>query len=339
MPELAAPKGRASQQLNLGGSRAHSISNASFNVRTNNNSVLSSKQGEEDDQLSIDKCSRIQDPTIDANAYSEEEEPHARSAALDPNAATTGFSKKSVVGVLFHPYFQNYICVLQENGSVHMIDGTNGVISHENVATGMINSSWAVDPLKVTMFIIGDTGKACLYDMSMGARDQMTVIDQRVASKQRVTAPRVPPSRQSMRSPPRLQRTTESKFLKIGSGSNASRAQDNQRKFSQWTLLKPWFQAHKFKHMDPNYVVSAQHSPHGEVFLSATSHGEVKLWNATSLDFLGTLNSNDLKVFELERTLAFSHTNSLQPPLTSEPTDPSTSGEDKKPKKRVQGRR
>jgi len=52
-----------------------------------------------------------------------------------------------------------------------MIDGTNGVISHKNLAKAKMNSSWACDPEGMRMLIVGDMGKGCLYDISMGAND------------------------------------------------------------------------------------------------------------------------------------------------------------------------
>jgi len=58
---------------------------------------------------------------------------------------------------------------MQETGSVHLIDATNGVISHYNLALAKTNSSWACDKFKLRMMIIGDTGKASLFDISMGS--------------------------------------------------------------------------------------------------------------------------------------------------------------------------
>jgi len=56
-----------------------------------------------------------------------------------------------------------------------MVDGTNGIVSHFNVAKAKINSSWACDPQEMTMFVVGDVGKACLYDISMGAKDEVYI--------------------------------------------------------------------------------------------------------------------------------------------------------------------
>lgn len=50
-----------------------------------------------------------------------------------------------------------------------MIDATNGVISHKNLAKTKMNSCWACDPVEMNMFVIGDVGRARLYDISMYA--------------------------------------------------------------------------------------------------------------------------------------------------------------------------
>ena len=55
--------------------------------------------------------------------------------------------KRSIVSVLVHPFYPNYICVMQEAGDVHIVDATNGTIAYEYVAKAKINSNWAVDKL------------------------------------------------------------------------------------------------------------------------------------------------------------------------------------------------
>lgn len=60
---------------------------------------------------------------------------------------------------------------MQETGSIHLIDATNGVISHYNLAMAKTNSSWACDKFRMRMMIIGDTGKAALFDISMGSNE------------------------------------------------------------------------------------------------------------------------------------------------------------------------
>ena len=79
----------------------------------------------------------------------------------------SGSMRRSIVGLCFHPYYQNHICVLQEAGNIHMIDGTAGVISDRNVAMAITNSSWACDPYRLRMLVVGDIGRGCLFDISM----------------------------------------------------------------------------------------------------------------------------------------------------------------------------
>ena len=59
-----------------------------------------------------------------------------------------------------------------------MIDGTNGVISHRNLAKAKMNSNWACDPEQMRMLVVGDLGKACLFDISMGAKDDIDVSEE-----------------------------------------------------------------------------------------------------------------------------------------------------------------
>ena len=58
---------------------------------------------------------------------------------------------------------------MSERGDIHLIDATNGVISHPYVARAKFNSNWALDPVNMTMLVIGEVGKACLFDISMEA--------------------------------------------------------------------------------------------------------------------------------------------------------------------------
>ena len=47
-----------------------------------------------------------------------------------------------------------------------MIDATNGNVAHEYVAKAKINSNWAVDKWNQRIFIVGDVGRACIFDVS-----------------------------------------------------------------------------------------------------------------------------------------------------------------------------
>ena len=55
---------------------------------------------------------------------------------------------------------------MQEAGDIHIVDASNGAIAYEYVAKAKINSNWAVDKLNQRLFVVGDVGKACLFDIS-----------------------------------------------------------------------------------------------------------------------------------------------------------------------------
>lgn len=70
------------------------------------------------------------------------------------------------------------------------------------------------------------------------------------------------------------------------------------KKDFKWTMLLPWFRAHDISKMEPAYVLDVKHAKSANVFVSCTSHGEVKLWSVGRKpgDYclsLGTLNSKD----------------------------------------------
>ena len=56
-------------------------------------------------------------------------------------------------------------------------------------------------------------------------------------------------------------------------------------------MTKSWFVAHNIHKMDSSFVVSVKYANHIKVFATGTSKGEVKLWNNTSCDCLGIINS------------------------------------------------
>jgi len=47
-----------------------------------------------------------------------------------------------------------------------VVDASNGTIVYEYVAKVKINSNWAVDKENQRLFVIGDVGKAIVFDMS-----------------------------------------------------------------------------------------------------------------------------------------------------------------------------
>jgi len=52
-----------------------------------------------------------------------------------------------------------------------MVDASNGTVANDFVAYAKINSSWACDEENQTMLIVGDVGKAALFDISMGSKN------------------------------------------------------------------------------------------------------------------------------------------------------------------------
>ena len=74
--------------------------------------------------------------------------------------------KKTIVSLCFHPYYPNFICALQEGGDIHVIDASNGTVVYEYVAKVKMNSNWAVDKENQRLFVVGDVGKAIVFDMS-----------------------------------------------------------------------------------------------------------------------------------------------------------------------------
>lgn len=78
--------------------------------------------------------------------------------------------RKTIVGLLFHPFYQTLIFVLQDGGDIHAADAQTGEIVIERITTVPNNSSWAIDEANMRVFICGDMGKAALFDIAMGAR-------------------------------------------------------------------------------------------------------------------------------------------------------------------------
>ena len=72
---------------------------------------------------------------------------------------------RSIVDLCIHPYYPNFVCVMQESGDIHIVDASNGLIVYEYVAKGKINSNWACDKDNQTILIVGDVGKAQLFDI------------------------------------------------------------------------------------------------------------------------------------------------------------------------------
>ena len=73
---------------------------------------------------------------------------------------TSSHIKQTVVGVFFHPYNSNLVCVMQEGGDIHIIDASNGNIAYEYVAQARLNSNWACDRQTGRVLVVGDMGQA-----------------------------------------------------------------------------------------------------------------------------------------------------------------------------------
>ena len=71
------------------------------------------------------------------------------------------------MGLQLHPSHPNLVCVLQEGGDIHVLDASNGTIAHEYVAKAKMNSNWACDKEGQRMLVVGDVGKAVMFDMSL----------------------------------------------------------------------------------------------------------------------------------------------------------------------------
>ena len=71
-----------------------------------------------------------------------------------------------------HPYFKNLALVLQEGGNIHAVDVSNGMIVNDFLAMVQVNSSWAIDPYNYFVMVVGDQGKAILFDARMGAQSK-----------------------------------------------------------------------------------------------------------------------------------------------------------------------
>ena len=102
------------------------------------------------------------------------------SAIRDNNSASAGKNssygaastqiRRTIVGLMFHPHWRNVALVLQEGGNIHGVDVSNGAIVNEYLAMVQMNSSWAIDPCSYRMMVVGDQGKAILFDAAMGCK-------------------------------------------------------------------------------------------------------------------------------------------------------------------------
>ena len=75
--------------------------------------------------------------------------------------------RKTISDLLFHPAYSNVVCVLQESGNVHCIDISNGEVIGDFVAYMKINSNWACCDEQEKLFVIGDMGRASMFDIGL----------------------------------------------------------------------------------------------------------------------------------------------------------------------------
>lgn len=80
------------------------------------------------------------------------------------------YVRKTIVGLLFHPVYQNLVFVMQEGGGIHALDAQLGTCYAENIAEVQANSNWALDKENMRLLIVGDLGKAILFNIEMGSR-------------------------------------------------------------------------------------------------------------------------------------------------------------------------
>lgn len=111
------------------------------------------------------------------------------------------------------------------------------------------------------MFVIGDSGQAAMFDIRLKRGNQLMHILQRAIAEKAKRSPVY----------------TEGKI-----------------KDYKWIQLCPWVRIHNCGKADENYVHSVTFAEDSNIFVSATSHGEIKLWqNSEQVVALGTINSNN----------------------------------------------
>ena len=150
------------------------------------------------------------------------------------------------------------------------------MIVNDFLAMVQVNSCWAMDPYNYYMMVVGDQGKAILFDARMGAQSRfqktktMQSFGSQVEEKRQMHhAKRVP-----VYSP------------------EIDPATGEKRK---WRIVKNFFTAHKFSRSEPHFVNAVKFSKQSRMFITSTNFGEVKLWDKMSCICLGTLNSHEYK--------------------------------------------
>ena len=155
--------------------------------------------------------------------------------------------RKNICSVLFHPVFGNLVLVLTEGGEIHAIDTFACAVVHQRIAVVKINSNWAIDTAKLHLLVVGDTGRAIVFDCDFGSSKVTRGAVHTVYAKQKdiVTLP----------------------------------------------VHKSWFSVHEIHVTETTYVNTVRFLKDENMYLTATSEGEVKLWRCHDLASMGTLNS------------------------------------------------
>ena len=203
----------------------------------------------------------------------------ATSSAMTHNSALHATQKagnmirRTIAALMFHPYWRNVALVLQEGGNVHAVDVSNGMIVNDFLANVQMNSSWAIDPFTYHMMVVGDQGKAILYDARMGATFKK---------------PKDKQSNMYMADEPEKKTVHTKRVPVYNPVVNAVTGEPEK-----WKTLVNWFTAHSFSKTEPHFVNNVKFSKSACMFITSTNFGEVKLWDSLSCQPLGILNSHE----------------------------------------------
>jgi hypothetical protein len=155
---------------------------------------------------------------------------------------------------------------MQEGGDIYALDTDTGAIVNEDPSRGKsnkdlalanveINSSWAIDAAKLRILVVGDVGKACLFDCSMGA---------------------IPGNGLGKLNRAKHIFEPGQKWIPLNNKKN-----------------RGWFQAHHESKASQDYVNTVKFMPIQRIWVTATTSGEVKLWSGNECINIGQLNSEN----------------------------------------------
>ena len=217
---------------------------------------------------------------------------NATNTAIRENENPTDYEAKAsnqimrtIVAVMFHPYWRNVALVLQEGGNVHAVDVSNGMIVNDFIAMVQTNSCWAIDPTTYHMMVVGDQGMAILFDARMGA----AIKNKENKKKLRFWEMQEPQNK-----------IVQTKRVPI----YKAQIDPKTNELEKWKVIKTWFRAHDLNKTQPHFVNIVRFSKVMKVFITSTNFGEVKLWDQ-NLQCYGVLNlehqhpNDDRKPFEV----------------------------------------